>query len=208
MPDLLLLAASGLAREVARSTLPGWCVVGVLDDDPEVHGTKLAGLPVLGGIDDAAGRSEHLVVCVGAGAGRRRIVERLEALGVTEDRFGTVLADAVRIPEGCTVGAGSILLKGAVLTADVSVGRHSVLMPNVTLTHDDILEDFVTIATGVALGGGVRVGEAAYLGMNVSVRQTVRIGAGATIGMGAAVLGDVPDGETWAGVPARRLAQR
>ena len=57
----------------------------------------------------------------------------------------------------------------------------------------------------MALGGGVRLGEASTVGMNASVRPGVRIGRGATVGMGAAVLADVPDGETWAGVPAKPL---
>ena len=79
------------------------------------------------------------------------------------------------------------------------------MMPGVTLTHDDVVEDFATLAAGVSLGGGVRIGRAAYLGMNSCVRERTRVGAGTRIGMGAAVLADVPDGETWAGVPARVL---
>jgi serine acetyltransferase len=79
-------------------------------------------------------------------------------------------------------------------------------MPGVTFTHDDVVADFATFAAGVSLGGGVRVGRAAYLGMNASVRERLTIGDRATIGMGAAVLADVPDGETWVGVPAHTTA--
>ena len=105
------------------------------------------------------------------------------------------------------VGRGSILLDGVVVTADASVGSHVVVMPNCTITHDDVQGDFSTLAAGVALGGSVRIRKAAYIGMNASVRQGLTVGKGATVGMGSVVLGDVPDGQTWAGVPARQLGE-
>jgi acetyltransferase-like isoleucine patch superfamily enzyme len=63
----------------------------------------------------------------------------------------------------------------------------------------------VTFAGRASLGGAVRVGESAYLGQGSSVRENVTIGAGAIVGMGAVVLHDVPAGEIWAGVPAKKI---
>jgi len=203
--DVLLLAAGGLAREVLAADLPGIEIVGLLDDDPARAGTEIGGRPVLGRIDLARDRPERLLVCAGRGAARRGIVERI---GAHDDRFVTAVDPSVRIPAGCTVGAGSILLAGTVLTADVSIGRHVVAMPGVVLTHDDVIADYATLAAGVRLGGGVQVGESAYLGMSVAVRQNLRIGSDALIGMGAVVLGDVPPGETWVGVPAGKMGDR
>lgn len=205
MRDLLLLGASGLAREAAAADQAGHRVIGVLDDDPGKRGTRVGGVEVLGGIAHAAEYDADLLVCVGSGAGRRAIVARLAGLGVDPARYATLVDASVRIPDGCALGAGSILLAGVALTADVTIGRHVVVMPNTTLTHDVRLDDFATLTAGVSLAGNVRVGEAAYLGMNAAVRQGVVVGPGAVVGMGAAVLADVPPGETWAGVPARRL---
>jgi acetyltransferase-like isoleucine patch superfamily enzyme len=61
------------------------------------------------------------------------------------------------------------------------------------------------VSPGARLGGTVRVGEMAWIGLCASVKQGLAIGSGATIGAGAAVLNDVPAGETMAGVPAKPL---
>lgn len=205
MTQILLVGASGLAREVLAAGIPD--VVGILDDAAELRGRAVGGVDVVGDIAHAAEREEMLLVCIGPGAGRRAVVRRLDELGVSADRYATFVADSARIGPTSTIGAGSILLDGVVVTADATVGRHVVVMPTGTITHDCVIDDFATFAAGVALGGSVRVGVAAYLGMNSSVRQGLHIGEGATVGMGAVVLADVPANQTWAGVPARPLGE-
>ena len=207
MRDLLLLGASGLARE-ATAALSGHRVVGVLDDDQALRGHRVGGVLILGGLNHAADLDTDLLICVGSGAARQSIAERLEAIGVGAERFATLVHPSVDVPNGCRIGPGSLLLAGVVLTADVTIGRHVVVMPNCTLTHDDVIDDYATLAAGVSLGGGVHVGQASYLGMNSAVRQHVTIGGGAMVGMGAAVLNDVPAGQTWVGVPAAEMMER
>lgn len=207
----MIVAAGGLAREAltVERLLGRFSRIRVVDDDPDRWGTSLDGEPVVGGLDLVREYDDHrLLVCAGRGSARRRIVERLTELGVTPDRYLTLVHPRVRVPHGCTVGAGSILLEGVVLTANVTIGDHVVAMPNVTLTHDDVVEDYATLCAGVSLGGAVRVCSGAYLGMNSSVREGVTVGADATLGMGAALVAALPPGATWAGVPARPLHQQ
>jgi sugar O-acyltransferase (sialic acid O-acetyltransferase NeuD family) len=208
MNELLLIAAGGLAREVLATVRESGQhdVVGILDDDEDKAGSFVDGAPVLGPVSDALRYPQAgAVVCVGAGSGRARVVARLAGLGFPQSRYTAVVDSSVRIPPGCRIGVGSILLGHVTLTAGVTLGDHVVVMPGVTLTHDDVVEDFTTFASGVSLGGGVRIGRAAYLGMNASVREGTSVGAGAMIGMGAVVLRDVPADETWVGVPARAM---
>lgn len=201
---LLLVAASGLAREVAQAArAAGEDVVGFLDDDPARHGTTVDDVPVLGGLEAVHRYPDTtIVLCPGKGATRERIAARLREFGVGEDRYGSVVHPSVKVPSSCTIGTGSVLLAGVVLTTSVRLGQHVVVMPNVTLTHDDVVDDFATLCAGVQLGGSVRIGHSAYVGMAASVRERVHVGADAIVGMGAVVLQDVPPDQTWWGVPA------
>jgi sugar O-acyltransferase (sialic acid O-acetyltransferase NeuD family) len=206
MNRLLLIGASGLARETlaVERRRRHFTRVRVLDDDRSTWGGELDGEPIVGGLALAQEYDDHqILVCVGNGRARRAIVRRLDELGVDPVRYLTFVDPTVVVPDNCSVGPGSILLAGTVLTASVEIGRHVVAMPNVTLTHDDRVADFATLCAGVSLGGGVHVGEAAYVGMNASVRQGLALGGDSTLGMGAALLHDLPSGETWVGVPAQ-----
>lgn len=207
MTDLVLVAASGLAREtLAVLRLTGTHhVVGVLDDDPRRQGQDLDGVTVLGPIDHAARYPEaELLLCAGHGDTRRRMVRWLESSG-SAHRWATVVHPGAALADDTVLGPGSIVLAGVVATADVVVGEHVVLMPGVVLTHGDRVADFATLCAGTVLGGDVHVGEGAYLGMGSRVRERTSIGAGATLGMGACLLRDLPTGQTWVGTPARPL---
>ncbi|MGB3771536.1 MAG: acetyltransferase [Rhodococcus sp. (in: high G+C Gram-positive bacteria)] len=208
MSRLVLLAASGLAAEVVSAIRAAGCdeIVGVLDDDPRRIGTRFGQWTISGSVDDVREfRDAAFVVCAGSGRARAAIVARAVAAGVEPDDFAAIVDPTVHVPEGCSVGAGSIVLAQTVLTANVSVGAHVVVMPHVVLTHDCVVDDFATICAGTVLGGGVRVESGAYLGMNSSVRENVTIGRGSVLGMGAVALSDVPAGETRIGCPAVRL---
>jgi sugar O-acyltransferase (sialic acid O-acetyltransferase NeuD family) len=207
MSRLAIVTASGLAREAlaVERELGRRSSIAILDDDPRLWGSSVDGVTVIGGLDVVHELADHeVLVCAGPSRTRRRLVQRLTAAGVGPERFAVSVHPRVNVPPGCTIGPGCILLEGVVMTTGVSLGAHVVAMPHVTLTHDDVVEDCATLCAGVSLGGGVRVGSAAYLGMNASVREGRSVGDGAVLGMGAVLTQDLPAGETWVGVPARR----
>ncbi|MFF8950807.1 acetyltransferase [Streptomyces sp. NPDC014940] len=208
MNGLLIVGAGGFARETAQAVRDagGTELLGHLDDNAALHGTEVDGVPVLGGCDLVHDLSRaRVVVCVGNPgdyASRARLVARL---GLPADRYATVVHPTASVSRTSEIGPGSVLLAHCALTASVRVGAHVAVMPQAVLTHDDEVGDCATIASGVRLGGGVRVERGAYLGSGSLIREATTVGAWSLIGMGSAVLGDVPPGEVWAGSPARRL---
>ena len=212
MTPLVLVGTGGFARETAEvvhavnERRPTWDLCGFVDDDPDLTGTCVDGLPVLGPVDLVHRLPDaRVVVCTGHPGNyfsRRRIVERL---GLPEDRFATLVHPAAVVPRSARLGPGTVVLANAVATTAVRVGAHVAVMPAVVLTHDDVVGDYATLGAGAALAGGVTVGEGAYLGAGVMVREGRTVGPWALVGMGAVVTADVPTRQVWAGVPARFL---
>lgn len=207
---LVIVGAGGFARETAQAVAsinalrPTWELLGFVDDEPALHGTAIDGVPVLGPVDAAADIDAWVVVCTGNPGNyfsRKRLVRRLP---VDADRFATIVHPGAWLAPTTEIGRGSVVLAGVVTTAAVTIGAHVAVMPATVLTHGDEVDDYVTFAAGVRLGGDVSIGEGAYVGSGAMVRERRRVGAWALVGMGSVVTHDVPTGEVWAGIPARR----
>lgn len=210
--DLVIVGSGGFGRETAEAvhalTASGvsWRLLGFIDDDPARAGQVIDGTPVLGGREELKRLpNARVVVCTGRPGNyvsRPRIVSEL---GLRPERYATIIHPSAVVSPSSSVGPGTVLLAHAVLTAAVRVGAHVAVMPHVTLTHDDIVEDFATLASRSALGGGARVSRCAYIGAGAIIGEQRVVGELALVGMGAVVTKDVPPREVWAGVPARRM---
>jgi sugar O-acyltransferase (sialic acid O-acetyltransferase NeuD family) len=209
----VIVGAGGFARETAEAVrainavTPRWELLGYVDDNADLKGVEIQGLPVLGPVAMVQDLdSASVVVCTGRPDNyfsRKRIVGRLE---LPPGRYATVVHPTAHLAPSTSVGRGSVILAGVVTTASVHIGRHVMVMPGAVFTHDDHLANFVTVASRVCLGGGVRIGEGAYLGAGALVRESRTIGAWALVGMGAVVTENIPRREVWAGVPARKMS--
>jgi sugar O-acyltransferase (sialic acid O-acetyltransferase NeuD family) len=192
-------------RAVNRAA-PTWELVGVLDDNPAVHGRRLLGVEVIGASTVAHERPDAMVVaCVASPDDPPRRLALVERLGLAVDRYATLVHPAAVVPGSATLGPGCVVHATSVFTADVTLGAHVAVMPAVVLTHDDVVGDGVTFGAGARVAGAVTIERGAYVGSGALVRERLTVGAGAVVGMGAVVTRSVPAGEVWAGVPARRV---
>ena len=208
---LFIVGTGGFARETAQAVLAmnsvrmTYDLVGHLDDNPDLHGAVVDGVPVCGAVETVHDHAEAAVV-VATGRptdyfSRRRLVQRMD---LPEDRFATIVHPAASLAQSASVGVGSVVLAGAVATATMAIGRHVAVMPGCVLTHDVVVHDYATLASGVLVAGSVTIEEGAYVGAGVRIREGLRIGAWSFVGMGALVTHDVPNAEVWFGFPAER----
>jgi sugar O-acyltransferase (sialic acid O-acetyltransferase NeuD family) len=210
MASFLIYGGGGFAREVAW--LAGECghtVVGFLDDDERLVGRMLNDIPIFALADGAVRHPGALVVAgIGNPAARERVMSKASAAGLVA---GTLTHPRVEASKWVTIGAGTIICAGCILTTNITIGRNVQINLDCTIGHDAVLEDYVTLAPGVHVSGCVRLAKGAYVGtganiINGSESAPLVIGAGAIIGAGACVTRAIPAGVTAVGVPARPRA--
>jgi len=59
------------------------------------------------------------------------------------------------------------------------------------------------IAAQAGIAGSTTIGDGVQMGGQVGLRDNIHIGSGVKLAACSAVMGDIPDGETWMGIPAK-----
>jgi len=209
MTPVVGFGAGGHAKvviEIVRS-LSNYEIVGLLETDKELWGTKVLGVEVLG--DDSLMAElknrgiQHAFIGVGTVGDvrpRRRLYEKVSEFGFEIVR---AIHPAAVISPSAKIGAGPTIMAGAIINANAVIGDNVIVNTGAIIEHDCVIGDHAHIATGARLAGAVQVGPGSHVGLGALVRQEIRIGEEVIVGAGAVVVRDVPDGKTVMGVPAR-----
>jgi sugar O-acyltransferase (sialic acid O-acetyltransferase NeuD family) len=183
------LIASGTARDT----------ISVRDGDPAREGTEVAGFRIAcPELPD--GTREALHIAIGSNAARAMLHER-----AAQSAFVTVVHPSASVADSAMLGAGSFVGAGAVIGPEAVIGKSVIVNHGAVIDHDCAVGDFSHVAPNATLGGGVTVGARVLIGSGAVLLPGVSVGDGATVGAGAVVLGDIGEGETWAGNPATKL---
>jgi sugar O-acyltransferase (sialic acid O-acetyltransferase NeuD family) len=206
---IVVLGASGHGQVVADVVYQMWNkgreleIVGFLDDDPALAGTRVLGLPVLGPLADLpATPHDCLILGIGDNATRARIYAELTA---ARKRFITAIHPSVVIAPDVVVGAGAVLCAGAVVNPGAHIGENVIVNTCASVDHHCELGAHAHIGPGAHLAGCVTVGEGALVGIGACAVPGVSIGAWSIVGAGSAVTQNVAERTTVVGVPAKPL---
>jgi len=103
------------------------------------------------------------------------------------------------------VGIYSQIDKGAL--SDTIVGNYVKLGSQCHISHNDKIGNNVVLTGGVILAGSVTVGENTWISTRVIANPGHIIGKDCFLSTASVINQDIPDGEMWAGSPARRICK-
>jgi sugar O-acyltransferase (sialic acid O-acetyltransferase NeuD family) len=209
MRRLYILGAGGFGREIFSwlTQLPEWGAAwefgGFLDDNLDALNDFAFPFGVVGGIADSeVNAGDEFVCAIGDPRTRLRICRELRSKGA---RFPVIRHPFSVVGQQCSIGEGTIICPGAVITTNVKIGEFVVVNICATIGHDAQIGDGVTLSPHADVTGFATVGEGAFLGSHASIIPSAKVGAYSRVGAGSVVLRSVAAGATVVGVPAKQI---
>lgn len=206
MKDIVIIGAGGVGREVSliikqiNELEPTWSLLGFIDDNPNNWGKVINGNSVIGGIDSLKSLSNdtYIVIAIANYEIKKNIVNKIN----NEFKFATIIHPRVYMHDYMTVGQGTIIYEGAILTANIEIGNHVIISPKCGVGHDSIIKDYVSLLWNVNVSGNDIIEEGVMMGSGSTIIQGKKIGKGSIIGAGAVVVNNIESFSTAVGVPA------
>lgn len=204
-PIQVIIVGAGMHAKVVADVViqSGYHVRTFLDDNKNLHGKMLMGIPILGSIDLLG--DLHLDPNLGAvvGIGDNFIREAFYRKLVEFDfPIITAVHSSASVHNGVYLGQGTVVMPQVAVNVDARVGINCILNTSCSIDHDCWIGDHVHIAPGAILGGTVRVGDFSLVGLGANILPEIKIGRSSVVGAGSVVVEDVPDNTVVAGSPA------
>lgn len=206
---ILILGAGGHGRVVLDILLNARQheVLGFLDNNADIHGRRIDGLPVHGGIDDLAALREKLsvdgvVIAIGDNGARRGLARRVYDIGL--DLINAVHPSAT-LAHNASLGRNVVVAAGVVVCANCQIGDSVILNTGCIIDHQTMIGEGTHICPGVRIAGRVKVEPGVFVGLGATIVPKVTLGCESIIGAGSVVIDDVPPMATVVGVPARPI---
>lgn len=165
--------AADLGHDVAgliddRGTGPG--IVGSFDAVTHAHARSGAGLVMAIGYADLAARA--------------RAWERVRG---SAWNLPTLVHPRAYVARTATIGAGCVIMAGAVVDQRAQIGEAVVVWPGACVNHDSAIGDNTFISPSAVLCGGVVIGPHSFVGAGALVVDGARLPASSFVRMGERV---------------------
>ena len=210
MNKIAIFGAGGFGREVnslinqINQREKKFDFLGYFDDGLQ-KGEAIGKHTILGGLKELNSFPEEINVVISI-ADPRIKAKIVAAIDNKKVKFPTLIHPSCIVGEdNISIGVGSIICAGTILTVDIGIGDHVILNLGCTVGHDTKIGSYSSFMPSVNISGEVEIGECVYCGTGAKIINQIEIGSYSIIGSGAVVSKSIPSNCTAVGVPAKPI---
>lgn len=173
-----------------------------VDDSPTLIGTRVNGILVAAGVEEALQSDEGygMIVALGNPANRLAMAARIDQQGVP--LINAIHSSAVIMPSA-TLGRGIMVGANAVINSNAQIRDNVIVNTGAIIEHDCQVSEGAAVGPSAHLGGRATIGTCSFIATGAIVLSRVSIGEQTVVGAGALVTRDLPDRVLAFGIPAK-----
>ena len=164
-----------------------YCIVATLfqeDNEPYIHATAII--------------SPKAKIGTNVGIGKYSVIGENVVIGNNVCIGSSTVIDHSIIGSETTIGSG-VIIGGETICHQKSQNGSWLKRPFFNIGTSCL------IAHRVVIAGSVQIGNFTKVWGNGSIRDGVSVGINSVVGMGAVVIRNIPNNETWIGIPAKKI---
>lgn len=204
--DIVLVGGGGHCKVVIDAINNGgiYNIEGIVDSKLEV-GKKVLGIPVIGNDDilpiifeNGVKNAFISVGSIGDCTLRKKLSDKLKGIGFD---LPVVIHTKAVVAQDVRVGEGTFIAASATINPGTVIGHNAIINTSSSIDHDCHIADFVHVAPGVKICGGVIIGEDTHIGTGAIIVQELKIGKRCMVKAGHTVKKDLADDEVASSIP-------
>ena len=213
MKNIAIYGAGGFGREIAcllrliNEKEPTWNLIGFLDDNETLWGTRNEYGEVLGGVDWLNRQEKPIAVAIAVG--NPKAVEAITGkIDNPNVEYPNLYAPTVTFldKESLHIGQGNIFCSNCFISCNVQIGNFNLFNGYIPIGHDARIGNCNVVMPSCNISGGVVMGDGNFLGVQSVVLQYIKIGNNTRIGANSVIMRKTKDGYLYIGNPAKRVA--
>ena len=119
--------------------------------------------------------------------------------------FPVIISPDAIVNEQVEIGKGTVVMDGVVINTGTKIGEFCIINTKSSIDHECCIGDYIHIAPGVTISGGVEIGNDTFIGVGATIIQYKKIGKNIIIGAGSVVVSDINNSGIYMGNPVKKI---
>lgn len=180
-----------------------WEVAGFIND----FETEVDGFTVIGKLVDIpyllATTDYYFIWAIHLVGRNYKTAEMFETANIPNDRLATIVHKSAFIGKGAVLEPGAFVMCHSYIGPNAHIGKCSLVMANCSICHDTYIDEICHCSVGSKMTGYSRLDYCSDLAVGATIIAYKIVGKYSMVAANSLGTHDIPEGEIWAGIPAK-----